>query len=260
MSENTLQYIDNNSIFHRADALSKLAWVLIVVVFTFQFTTAEARGIMLGVLLIIAIFLARIPISTILRASLLIFGVASLLGLFHLFVTPGSQILFRFGPLVATQEGLTKGLGFFFRLSIMVTASFMLIWTTDIRELMVGLVYLGIPYRYAFAIFMALRFLPVVQQEVDAVKAAHAIRGRASSSPIQHRIRLWQRYLFTVIVNGLRKAESTALAIESRGFGAFPDRTFVKEFRWTKTGIILLLLFTAFAVWLIVWERTMLSV
>jgi energy-coupling factor transport system permease protein len=121
---------------------------------------------------------------------------------------------------------------------------------------MVGLVSIGMPYRYAFTVFMALRFLPVVQQEVDAVKAAHAIRGRASSSPIRHRIRLWQRYMFTVIVNGLRKAENTALAIESRGFGAFPDRTFVKEFHWTKTGIILLMLFIVFAVWLIFWEKT----
>jgi energy-coupling factor transport system permease protein len=255
MSENTLQYIDNSSIFHRADALSKLAWVLIVVIFTFQFKSAEARGIMLASLLIIAIFFARVPITTILRASPLIFGVALLLGLFHLFITPGTDILFSFGPLTATQEGLAKGLGFFFRLAIMVMASFLLIWTTDIRELMVGLVYLGIPYRYAFAVFMALRFLPVVQQEVDAVKAAHAIRGRASSSPIRHRFRLWQRYLFTVIINGLRKAESTALAIESRGFGAYPDRTYVKEFHWTFLGILLMLLFVALGMTLIFWER-----
>jgi energy-coupling factor transport system permease protein len=255
MSENTLQYIDNNSIFHRADAVSKLAWVLIVVVFTFQFKSAEARGVMLASLLIIAIFIARVPIRIILRASPLIFGVALLLGLFHLFITPGVNILFSVGPLTATQEGLAKGLGFFFRLAIMVMASFMLIWTTDIRELMVGLVHLGIPYRYAFAIFMALRFLPVVQQEVDAVKAAHAIRGRASSSPIRHRFRLWQRYLFTVIVNGLRKAESTALAIESRGFGAYPDRTYVKNFRWTFLGILLILLFITLGISLIFWEQ-----
>ena len=42
--------------------------------------------------------------------------------------------------------------------------------------------------------------------------------------------------MFTVIVNGLRKVENTALAIESRGFGAYPDRTYVKSFRWTQTG------------------------
>jgi len=123
---------------------------------------------------------------------------------------------------------------------------------------MVGLVRLGIPYRYAFAIFMALRFLPIIQQEVDAVKSAHAIRGRASRSPLAHRFKLWQRYLFTVIVNGLRKAENTALAIESRGFGAFPTRSYVKDFRWTASGFFMVILFIVLGAGLILWERNLL--
>lgn len=259
MSEMTLQFIDNNSIINRTDAISKLAWVLAVVILTFQFSTNEARALMLAALLFVAIFLARVPLITIIRTSPLIFGIALLLGLFHFFITPGEPI-FVLGPLHGSAEGLTKGLGYFFRLATMVMVSFMLIWTTNIHELMVGLVKLGMPYRFAFAIFMALRFLPIVQQEVDAVKAAHAIRGRASRSPFQHRFRLWQRYLFTVIVNGLRKAENTALAVESRGFGAYPDRTFVKPFRWTVSGILMVLLFVAFGLALILWERGMLPI
>ena len=259
MSEMSLQFIDNNSIINRADALSKLVWVLAVVILTFQFTTNEARALMLTALLFVAIFLARVPLITIIRTSPLIFGIALLLGLFHFFITPGEPI-FVLGPLHGSAEGLSKGLGYFFRLATMVMVSFMLIWTTNIYELMVGLVKLGMPYRFAFAIFMSLRFLPIVQQEVDAVKAAHAIRGRASRSPFQHRFRLWQRYLFTVIVNGLRKAENTALAVESRGFGAYPDRTFVKPFRWTVSGIFLVSVFVAFGVALILWERGILPV
>lgn len=257
MSEYTLAYVDNNSVIHRADALSKLLLVLVIVITTFQFTTNQARAIMLGSLIGLTLLFARIPLRTFLRATPLIFGIALLLGIFHLFVTPGEQVLFTLGPLSATAEGLSRGGGYFFRLAIMVLASFLLIWTTDIRELMVGLVRLGIPYRYAFAIFMALRFLPMVQQEVSAVKAAHIIRGRAARSPLQHRFRLWQRYLFTVIVNGLRKAENTALAIESRGFGAYPDRTYLKDFHWTISGILLVLIFLTFGVLLIVWERSL---
>jgi energy-coupling factor transport system permease protein len=61
--------------------------------------------------------------------------------------------------------------------------------------------------------------------------------------------------MFTVIVNGLRKAENTALAIESRGFGAYPDRTYVKTFHWTGSGLILILFFIAFSAWLLYWDR-----
>ena len=254
MSEHTLQYIDNRSIIHRADAISKLLWVLIVVITTFQLTSSAARGLMLVLLLFVVLFVARIPLKTLLRASPLIFGIAILLGLFHVAITPGEP-LFRLGPLAVSREGLEDGAGFFFRLAIMVLVSFMLIWTTDIRDLMVGLTHIGLPYRFAFAVFMALRFLPLVQQEVDAVRAAHAIRGRASKSALSHRIRLLQRYLFTVIVNGLRKAESTAVAVESRGFGSHPTRTYVKDFHWTAIGAALVMVFLVIGIGLIGWER-----
>jgi energy-coupling factor transporter transmembrane protein EcfT len=57
---------------------------------------------------------------------------------------------------------------------------------------------------------------------------------------------LWQIYLFTVIANGLFKAESTAIAIESRGFDAYPDRIYVIDFRWTFSVGILVLVFVLF--------------
>jgi energy-coupling factor transport system permease protein len=255
MSEQTLAYIDNNSIIHRADALSKLLWVLVVVVSTFQFRFSLSRGLMLAALLFVAIFVARIPLRAIWKVSPLIFGVALLLGIFHYVVTKGTTPLFTVGPYTVMKESVEDGAAFFFRLAIMVMASFMLIWTTDIRELMTGLVRVGLPYRFAFVIFMALRFLPVIQQEVSAVQAAHAIRGQAAKSQFRHRFHLWQRYLFTVIVNGLRKAENTAIAIESRGFGAYPDRTFIKDFHWTLSGILFVLIFLLLGIALILWER-----
>ena len=97
--------------------------------------------------------------------------------------------------------------------------------------------------------------LPLVQQEVEAVRAAHAIRGRASKSPLKHRFRLWQRYLFTVIVNGLCKAENTAVAVESRGFGAYAERTFVKDFHWTVSGLALVVVYLLLIGGLLYWER-----
>lgn len=255
MSEQLLAYIEKDSLIHRIDALSKLFWVVIVVVSTFQFQTTASRALMFCVLLFTAIFLARVPLKSIWRVSPLIFGVAFLLGAFHYVVTKGSTPLFHLGSYVVYREPVEAGGAYFFRLAIMVLASFLLIWTTDTYQLMVGLAYLGLPYRYAFAIFMALRYIPLIQKEVEAVRAAHAIRGKAAQSPLKHRFRLWQRYLFTVIVNGLRKAENTAVAIEARGFGAYPERTYWKEFHWSRSGILLMASFIVFCVALIVWER-----
>jgi energy-coupling factor transport system permease protein len=249
MSEHSLRYIDNGSIFTRVDALSKLLWVVLVILVTFQLQSNAARAVMLAFLIFI-LLLARIPFKSIWNAMPIILIMGTLLFVVNLFTTPSTGF-FEIAGLTIGQQAFERGLEYFLRITIMVLASFIFIWTTDIRELMTGFVRLGMPYRFAFAIFLALRFLPIVQQEVDAVKAAHAIRGRAVGSPIRHRFRLWQRYMFTVIVNGLRKAENTALAIESRGFGAYPDRTYVKTFRWTRLGLFLLLFFIVFAAWLL---------
>ena len=256
MSEHSLRYIDNGSFFTRVDALSKLLWVILTILVTFQLHNNAARGIMLGFLLLV-LLLARIPLKSIWGALPIILVMGTLLFAVNLFTTPSTSFI-KIAEITLGKQGFDRGLEFFLRITIMVLASFIFIWTTDIRDLMTGFVRLGMPYRFAFAIFLALRFLPIVQQEVDAVKAAHAIRGRALRSPIRHRFRLWQRYMFTVIVNGLRKAENTALAIESRGFGAYPDRTYTKEFHWTRMGLALLVFFIFFAAWLIYWDRVVL--
>lgn len=253
MSDHSLRYIDNGSILTRVDALSKLLWVILVILVTFQLQSNAARGVMLALLLSV-LLLARIPVKSIWNAMPIILVMGTLLFVVNLFTTPSTSF-FEVAGLTVGQQAFDRGLEYFLRITIMVLASFIFIWTTDIRELMTGFVRIGMPYRFAFAIFLALRFLPIVQQEVDAVRAAHAIRGRAVGSPIRHRFRLWQRYMFTVIVNGLRKAENTALAIESRGFGAYPDRTYVKTFQWTRLGLVLILFFVAFAAGLLYWDR-----
>jgi energy-coupling factor transport system permease protein len=142
-----------------------------------------------------------------------------------------------------------------FRLSVVVLASFVLIWTTDPRDLMVSLSKAGLPYRYAFAVFLAMRFLPLVQREVDAVQAAHAIRGRAARSSLLHRARLWQRYVFTVLINGLRKAEAAATALECRAFGAYPTRSYLKDVEFRPAGLLLVFAFVVLAVALILAEH-----
>jgi energy-coupling factor transport system permease protein len=249
-----LQYIERGSVMHRLYPLVKLAWVFVVAAGLFIYTEPRSGLIMLGIIILMAVIVSRVPLRTLLASSRLIFGLGILLMIFHFFADPGEPV-YHVGPLTVTDGGLHEGPIFFFRLSVVVLASFVLIWTTDTRDLMVSLTRVGIPYRYAFAVFLALRFLPLVQREVDAVQSAHAIRGRAARSGLVHRIQLWQRYVFTVLVNGLRKAEATATAIECRGFGAYPDRTYVKDVHFRPVEVALPLLFIAIQTGLIIWER-----
>lgn len=253
-SEYSLRYIPKDSLIHRLYPLTKLGWVFVVAIGLFLYREPRSGLVMLAVVITLALAAARIPVRDLLGSSRLIFGLGILLMIFHFFADPG-QPVYSIGPLSITDGGLREGPIFFFRLSVVVLASFVLIWTTDTRDLMVSLSKAGIPYRYAFAVFLALRFLPMVQREVDAVQSAHAIRGRAGRSRLSHRLKLWQRYMFTVLINGLRKAEATATAIECRSFGAYPDRTYVKDVNFRPAELLFILIFILLQFGLIYWER-----
>ena len=252
--EYSLRYIPADSPVHRLYPLTKVAWVLVVAVGLFVFKSPLSGAIMLAAVLLVALAGAGISLRNLLNSSALIFGLGILLMLFHFFADPG-QPIYRIGPLAVTDGGLRQGPVFFFRLSVIVLASFVLIWTTDPRDLMVSLSKAGMPYRYAFAVFLAMRFLPLIQREVDAVRSAHAIRGRAARSSLVHRVRLWQRYMFTILVNGLRKAEAAATALDCRAFGAYPVRTYVKDVTFSARGLLLVLAFAVLWTALIVVER-----
>ena len=256
MSQNNfLSFKERKSILNRTYPFVKLIWVFMVAVGLFLFNTPISGGIVFVLVLMLAITAGRISPVEILRSGIIVFGLGFLLMLFHFFINPG-EVVWSLGFLTVTDYGLVIGPVFFFRLSAIVLSSFVLIWTTDTRDLMTSLVKTGMPYRYAYTIFLALRFLPLIQKEVEAVQSAHAIRGKAAGSGVSHRFKLWQRYVFTILVNGLRKAEVTADALECRGFGYADNRTYVKDVHFKRTDLILPVLTAVILGCLIYMEQT----
>jgi energy-coupling factor transport system permease protein len=252
--EHSLRFIESSSFLHRIYPLVKLAWVFVVAAGLFMFHSPYSGAVMFLLIVTLAMIGGHVSFSTIMGSAKLIFGLGILLMLFHLFADPGTPV-FRFGPLTITDGGLVQGPVFFFRLSVVVLASFILIWTTDSRDLMVSISKAGVPYRYAFAVFLALRFLPLIQREVDAVQAAHSIRGRAAKSGLKNRFNLWQRYVFTILVNGLRKAEAAATALDCRAFGCYPTRSYVKDVEFHPADLWLIAIFAAIIVLLVTAEK-----
>jgi energy-coupling factor transport system permease protein len=138
-------------------------------------------------------------------------------------VGSGQTPLFLF----VEQEALLYGFSNALRIVITVIAGMFFLSTTRNEEVGIGLVRLGIPYRFAFAISTALRLVPTVVATGLTIGQAQRARGLdLESGNIIRRIRNHLPLLVPVFVSTVRSTNVFSMALESKGFGARPERTY----------------------------------
>jgi energy-coupling factor transport system permease protein len=83
-----------------------------------------------------------------------------------------------------------------------------------------------VPYRYAYLVILALRFVPFFQGELRAVRDAQRVRGIKLSVRGPRKILRSVRYTFVpVLVSGLHRVDAIAISMKGRCFGLSPTRT-----------------------------------
>lgn len=82
-----------------------------------------------------------------------------------------------------------------------------------------------VPYRFAYGTVATLRFVPRYRQDVVTLRAAHRARGIIDPPGPVGYLRRSGRSLVPLLAGGVRHAERLSLAMDARGFGAFPRRT-----------------------------------
>lgn len=221
-----MTYVPGQSVLHRLHPAVKLAWLLWATVALFLFDTW------------------RVPVAAVL-AALLLLGLAGVapwrIGGMRLWISLGLLILAvhalatRSGePLVGplTTGGLVAGVRTLCRLLAIVLLSALFVATTEPVTLASGLMRVGLPYRWGFALVNALRLAPVFRIEAQQVYQAQLARGVAYDAPGPRRWWLMLRHLcLPLLVSALRTAQSLSLSMEGRAFGLHPRRTFTREVR-----------------------------
>lgn len=154
-------------------------------------------------------------------------------------------MLATLGPLTITSEGLRFGMTFALRITLIASASLFFVWTTDPKKVVMAAVYMRVPYRIAYSLFVALRFVPVIENEAMVIREAQTIRG---VEQVKGKIEAAKRYVIPLLASSLQKSQRIAIAMEARGFGFAPTRTYSEDFRWTWQGWVLVLAFVAIGV------------
>jgi energy-coupling factor transport system permease protein len=134
-----------------------------------------------------------------------------------------------FSPIRIPEAALVYGFTMMARLLAIYTTSLLFVLTTDPVKFVLALIQQAkLPYRVGYAVFAAYRFIPLVHEELDNIRAAHQIRGTRTGRGLVGRMRQTFGYAIPLLAITVRRAERVALAMDSRGFGASPARTYYR--------------------------------
>jgi len=128
------------------------------------------------------------------------------------------------------------------RLVALMTAFSVFFLTVHPDQLAQALIQMRVRFEFAFAMSMAMRYVPTLGQEAYAIMDAQKARGvELDKGNILRRIRNIVPIIVPLIIVSIRRALSVAESMESRGFGACEDRTYMEKLRFRKRdwGLVL---------------------
>ena len=210
-----LQFVNRHTLIHRLSPLTKLIILSVVIA---------------GCMLIWII--ARIPLSGFKLVLSVIAGMGVIFVLFNgFFYFRGVTPLFQFFKWTFTLEGMLLGLAVTAKIGSVFASIPILTMTTPISQLMAGLAAIRVPYKFNFAFGMAMRFVPLVQETFDDIRAAQRLRAHdVDKMNLLDKIRKgYVPLMVPLFLTLLRKSQDMDVAIESRAFGAPVKRTFMQD-------------------------------
>lgn len=251
-------YIDrfqSSSAIARLDARIKLLLVICILVLVFFWNNPLHLGLLVLGIVILSL-LGGIPFPYLNKLILITLPFGIILVLMHAFFNRWFGETPLIGPVPATvpilggrmtmyQEGTLFGLGMAFRTYALMLAMPMVISTTDMNKLVLGLIDYRVPYKITFVFTMALRFAPLLLEELRSIRDAQALRGLDTSKmSLVKRVRVLAAMVVPLILGTMTKSTQLEIALQAKAFSGSNDRTYLhsiemRTFDWIVGGLAL---------------------
>ena len=184
--------------------------------------------------------------------------------LFNLFLTPGDRVLFSYGILKITLEGV-KNAGFMLvRLIYLIVGTSVMTLTTTPNQLTDGLEKALMPlskvkvpvHSIAMIMSIALRFIPILIEETDIIMKAQTARGADfENGNLVKRTKAMVPLLVPLFVSAFRRADDLAMAMEARCYMGGAGRTKMKPLRYRSRDYMAYLVMAVYVVTVVVIGR-----
>lgn len=142
--------------------------------------------------------------------------------------------------------GIIFGFSFVMKILIMMFGSVYVIGSTPMEEILAGLRKIGLPSAVGLMAMIIFRFMPTMLDEVDTIKDAQRARGAgASVTDSDGRKRKTKAVKGTIplfvpmIVSSMRRSDTLAMSMVSRGFGYTKHPTQMTTLTMSKLDVVL---------------------
>jgi len=249
------QYIPKSSWFHQRDPRARL--LSFIVIFFAVVFTPDVVGLSIGLICVTIIhILANLsikPTLRVIRRALPFIIILAILQILFSKPSDTDSILWCFFGFVITHHAAMNALIMICRFLVLISLINALVMSISTSQVTTALFHLLKPFEgigfpvndFTMVVQITLRYLPLVAQLAEKTAKAQAARGGDWEQKGFNPIRQAKRVLPLIVplmVNSLRRAETMAIAMESRGFNASEKRSsfYSLNFGWWD-GLLLIL-------------------
>ena len=238
--------VNKKSFFTYLDFRTKLLMIIVVTIITFLWESPFNEGLLslvIGYGCILAgiqlnyfkkIFMFMIPFHSFILIVTGFFYIDQIKVLLNIndltpiFILPNSWFWIR--GLTMNYEGILYGLNIIFKTLNMVLIIPLGIFTTDVNDMVIGMVKMKIPYKIVFIFSSTLRFFPLLVEEIQSILEAQKLRGLALNKvSFKKKAIIYLNLAVSLILNSMAKTNKIEIVLQSKSFSGSSNRTYLHE-------------------------------
>lgn len=256
------QYVPSDSFVHKLDPRIKII-LSIIYIFDLFLINQYFGYIFVIIFIAAAIIVSKIQLGYIYKGLKPIFILLIITALMNILMTPGQNLVYKYGIINIYKEGLNIAGFMVLRLVFLIVGTSLLTLTTSPIELTDGLEKLMSPlkkvgissHELAMMMTIALRFIPTLIDETDKIMKAQMARGADfESGNLLKRAKNLIPVLVPLFISSFRRADELAMAMEARCYRGGEGRTRMKILQFNfRDGIAVIV--TGVLVVVSVWSR-----
>ena len=261
MNTEMLSYIKKDSPIHKLTGATKLiCFLLWTIAAMITYDTRVLIGLFIAGIIVFKISKIKIEDVSFILYFILFFLLLNALLIFVFSPYQGVEIygsrtdLFHLiGPYTVTKEQLFYELNVILKYFATIPMALLFILTTDPSEFAASLNKIGVSYKVAYTVSIALRYIPDVQRDYKDISFAQQARGidLSSKEKLSKRIKNSAAILMPLIFSSLERIDKISLAMELRAFGNNKKRTWYNSRKFGKIDyifIVILLIIVAISI------------